>query len=387
LPDLETNSRGIPNLEQIDWPAEFPILDRSIFFNHAAVAPIPARSAEALRLFADEAALEGASAWGRWAERLKATRKAAASLLGCDLDEIGFVHNTTHGLLCLANSLPWRPGDNIVGIEHEFPANVHPWRNLRRLGVALRTVPESPDYRYGIDDFAERIDSRTRLVTTSLVNYSTGYRLPVEEISQLCRERDILFCLDAIQGVGAMPTRPGELGCDFLVADGHKWMLGPEGIGLLYVRKERMDVFNEAMTGWVGRVRSWDYGDLEQPLASTARRFEEGSYNMAGAAALGQSLALIDGLGIGRVWDRLDSLTARLAEGLTRKGYQITSPRGKGERSGIIAATREGLDPEVCARRLVDRDIHISARRGWLRFSPHFYNQPEQVDRVLDALG
>jgi selenocysteine lyase/cysteine desulfurase len=383
---LMRSLEGAPR-KSMDLVREFPILERSTFLNHAAVAPLPRRALDALAAYAEDAAL-GATAWPRMAARLKAAREAAGRLLGVPANEIGFVHNTTHGLLCMANSLPWRAGDNLVTAEHEFPANVQPWRQLGERGVARRVVAERPDHAFSIDDFAAAIDGRTRLVAVSMVQYSTGLRMPVEALAELCRERGVLLGLDAIQAIGAMPTRPTELGCDFLAADGHKWMLGPEGLGILWMRPELSDSLNASMTGWVGRVRSWDYDDHAQPLHPGARRFEEGSYNMAGAAALGAALEVINEFGIENVWGAVEALTARLAEGAARLGVAVASPRADGQRSGIVALDLgAGADPVATATELGRRGIHVAARRGWLRVSPHFYNRPDQIDALLAALS
>ncbi|MCL5270205.1 MAG: aminotransferase class V-fold PLP-dependent enzyme, partial [bacterium] len=268
--------------EPLLWVDEFPVLGERIFLNHAADSPLPARSAAALHAFADEACLMGAAAWPRWAGRMSAARREAARLLGAADDDVAFIHNTTHGLLCIANSLPWRPGDNIVTAANEFPANVHPWRNLAERGVALRVVPERPDHRFCVDDFTARLDARTRLVAVSLVQYSTGYRMPAEMLAALCRERGVWFCLDAIQGLGALPAAVGDLGCDFLAADGRKWLLGADGAGVLYVRPDCVPIMNRSMVGWIGRPRRDDYDDLAQPPLPNARRFEEGAPNVGG---------------------------------------------------------------------------------------------------------
>lgn len=366
---------------------EFPILAERNFLNHAAVAPIPRRAADALRAFADDASRLGGVGWQRWAGRLNAARQSAADLLAVPADEIGFVHNTTHGLLCVANSLPWRPGDNIVSASGEFPANVVAWRNLRGQGVALRSIAERPDRTFSIDDFAAAIDNRTRLVAVSLVQYATGFRMPIEALADLCRSRGVLLSLDAIQAVGALPTRIPDLGCDFLSADGHKWMLAPEGLGVLWVRPSLIDQLNESMTGWVGRVRYWDFDDFDQPLQPTARRFEDGSYNMAAAVALAESLALLNETGIDRVWSNIESLTARLCDGVARLGFAVRSPRADGQRSGIVILAREGFDAVAAAKALDARNIHVVPRRGGLRVSPHFYNTRDQIDAFLAALA
>lgn len=369
------------------WAEEFPILGEVDFFNHAAVSPLPRRSAVALRVYGEEASRFGCAVWPRWAGRLEKARSAGAKLLGCDGASVGFVPNTTAGLMAVAYSLPWEPGDNVVTASHEFPGNVYPWQNLRSRGVELRRVAEGPDYRYRVEDFAALIDARTRVVAISLVQYSTGYRMLAEALAELCRKRGVLLCLDAIQAVGAMPTRVDDLDCDFLVADGHKWMLGPEGWGLVYVRPECMAMLNDTMGGWLGRQNPADYDDTDQPLATGARRFETGSWNVAGGIALGQSLELFNEVGIGHVWQRIDALTTQLCTGLDALGYQVISPRGEGERSGIVAFTRTGLDAKAAAKELEDKNIFVSARRGWLRAAPHFYQTPAQIERLLEALG
>ena len=366
---------------------EFPILQRLDYLNHAAVAPIPARAAQALARFAAQAAEQGGDAWPQWAAALRGARQRAGELLGVHENEIGFVHNTTHGLLCVANSLRWRPGDNVVVTQGDFPANYHPWRNLGELGVALRQVVPRADHRFTVDDFLPLIDANTRVLAVSLASYATGFRMPVETLAEACRARGVLLCVDAIQAMGAMPTRVAELGCDFIVADGHKWLLGPEGIGILWMRPELDAQLNASMTGWVGRTRPWDYADMQQPLHAGARRFEEGSHNMLGATALGESLGLLLETGLENIWSAIERHTAHLREGLARGGWSVVSPAGEGERSGIIACTRAGYDPAAVLRALAARKIALAARGGFLRISPHFYNTAEQIERLLAALA
>lgn len=353
--------------------------------NHAGVAPLPARAARAMREWVDQAERSVGTNWARWNGIMRGARGKAAKLLHCGEDSVAFIHNTTHGLLILAHSINWRPGDNIVTAEHEFPANVYPWKHVEACGVALRVAPER-DLRFRVEDFATLIDDRTRLVSVSMVQYSTGYRMPVEELGKLCRERGILFCIDGIQACGAMPIDVGALECDFFVADGHKWMLGPEGFGLLYVAPRAMPLLNDSMTGWAGRVRPGDYHDTDQPLVEGARRFEEGSHAMSLAVAFDRSIGLLLEIGADEVWRRIEALTARLETGLRAKGFEIVSPRGEGERSGSVAFRGDGIDPQAWFKALGRKNIHIAARRGCLRVSPHFYNQPEQIDRLLEAL-
>lgn len=369
-----------------DWLVEFPVLERIVFLNHAALSPLPARAARALLTYTEEAAQLGGAAWPRWNGRIKQARPRAAQFLGAGTDEVAFVQSTTHGLIVLAQSLPWRAGDNVISGEHEFPANIYPWQNLAERGVALRLVPERPDYRYSVDDYIARIDARTRLVAVSLVQYSTGYRMPVEQLAEVCRKRGIWICVDGIQGTGALPFNVKESGCDFFAAGGQKWMLGPEGIGLLYVDQERLGLFNDAMTGFAAREQPWDHDNITQKVVHAARRFETGGTNMAGIQALDGSLNLLMEVGAREVWRRIEEINAQLVEGLKKQKFEIISPRGEGERSGIVAFTKKGLDPEACMKKLGEEEIYLSARRGWLRVAPHFYTQPEQIERLLGAL-
>ena len=369
----------------VDIEEEFPILENRIFFNHAAVAPLPLRTVRALRIWTEQAQVSVAEDWPRWAASLRRARSNAAALLHCSTDEIAFIHNTTHGLLCVANSLPWRPGDNILTAAHEFPANVYPWRSLAARGVTTRFVPES-NGKFAVDDFAKQVDGRTRLISISLVQYSTGFRMPVEAISELCKQHGILLCIDAIQGLGAMPVDVSALGCDFLAADGHKWLLSAEGFGIFYVKKSILGELNQSMTGWLGRPEPGDFDDLDQPIVPSAKRFEEGSHCLSMAIALEQSTGLLLEMGEAEIWTRIQDLTGRLAEGLLSAGFELVSSRRSGETSGIVAVRREAMDPKAWVKALEERKIFVAARRGYLRFSPHFYNTADQVDALLDAL-
>lgn len=370
----------------VDLTHEFPILRDRIFFDHAAVAPLPARSAAALDAWRSEALTDVGGAWPQWAKSLGRARANAAKLVAASPDDIAFVHNTTHGLLCVANSLPWKPGDNILVPEGEFPANVHPWRNLAPRGVAVRTVPER-DYRFEVSDFTDLMDSRTRLVATSTVQYSTGFRMPVEDIAAECRKRNILLCVDAIQGLGAMPTQVEDLGCDFLVADGHKWLLSAEGFGVLYARSSARERMNDSMTGWTGRLVPGAYEDLDQALSPKAKRFEEGSHAMALAAIFEKSTELLLEVGMPEVWAGIEALTAALTEGLGRLGVKTIPTRADGERSGIVAAIIDGVDRADLVRSLQEENIFVAQRRGCIRISPHFYNNEAQIEEFLAVLG
>lgn len=364
---------------------EFPVLRDQVFVNHAAVAPISGRAASALRQWSEEASTSPATSWPEWASVLGKIRRSAAQLINCDHHEIAIVHSTTHGLLLVANSLDWRPGDNVITCEDDFPANIYPWHNLARLGVTMRPVPER-DGRFHLDDFIKRMDSRTRLVAVSAVNYATGFRMDLEKLGEICSSRGILLSVDGIQALGALPIDVQRINCDFLSANGHKWLLSPEGFGILYVRRSLLDRLNNSMTGWVGRARPADYANSDQPLAPSARRFEMGSHGMCMAAAFHASLELLLEVGQPAIWNSIERLTDQLCDGARTIGLEVFSPRGEGEKSGVVALTKPGVNFDDWVKHLRDRRIYAAARRGFLRIAPHFYNSSGQIEQVLFEL-
>jgi len=370
----------------MNYENEFPILHELTFLNHAGVSPLPARSAQAMRQFIAEAERFGPIHQKKDHQRLEWLRTAASRLLACSADEIAFVKNTTEGLSLVAEGLDWRAGDNIVTAAHEFPANIYPWRSLARRGVELRVAPER-DWRFDIADFERAMDERTRLLTVSAVQFSTGFRMPLEELGRLCRERRVLFCVDAIQALGAMPFDVERCRIDFLSADGHKWLLGPEGFGIFYCRRERIEALSGCVLGWLGVENPSDYDRADQSWVATARRFEEGSHNLVGTVGLAASVELLLEVGLERVEQRILALTRRLMDGLEARGCEIFSPREDARRLGIVSFRHPTEPSDRLFHRLLEQKIVAACRRGWVRISPHFYNTDEQMDLVLEALG
>lgn len=370
-----------------DIRSEFPVKEQYAFLNHAGVAPIPVSTQAAISEFARDAAEEGPVNYTAWLHGMSTTRSLAGQMLNCEPDDICFVKNTTHGILIVANSINWQAGDNVVGLAHEFPANIHPWRSLSEKGVEFRLVEERPDYTFSVDDIAARIDSRTRLLTVSWVEYSTGFRNDIAALSQLCQKKGIMFCVDAIQGLGILPIDLQSLHVDFLMADGHKWLLAPEGAGILYVRRERIAEMNTSMCGWCGLKNPQDYDNYDQPYKPNARRFEEGSHNLMTIIALGASLRLLLDAGNEAVQSRIRDLTDYLITRLPAKGYSVITPSDFERRAGIVSCRKEGIEPMPLAISLLrEKKVVIAARRGFLRVSPHFYNDEDELDRLISAL-
>jgi len=372
--------------------ADFPILRHMVFFNHAGVAPISGPAAGAIRGYADQAAT-AAYVGARWYAKAKQIKSLAARLVGAESgDEIAFVANTSTGLSLVAKGLDWKQGDQVIITNVEYPANRYPWEDLKRLGVELVEIPQQPDGRIRGQDVINAITDRTRVVAISHVQYASGFRIELEPMSQAVHRVGGYLCVDAIQSLGVMPVDVKQMGIDFLAADGHKWLLGPEGCGIFYCRSELIERLHPSIVGWMNMTNSSNYGDYRFEFEATARRFEPGSYNIPGILALGASLQLLLDTGIDTVWTRIEAITTRLCEKLASKGYRVFSPRGEGERSGIVtfeppqASVRVTPPPEQIVADLERLRIVIVVREGRLRASPHFYNTPEQIDTLVDAL-
>lgn len=369
--------------------SDFSILDHLTFFNHAGVAPISPAAAAALRDYAAHAESR-AYVGGGWYRRVKEVKQAAARLINArGHHEIAFVGNTSAGLGLVARGLDWVPGDNVVITAVEYPANRYPWEDLKRFGVDVIEVEQMPDGRIDVEDVTDAITDRTRVVSLSHVQYASGFRIDLKPISdqlkQLPGSRGLL-CVDAIQSVGALPVDVRAMGIDFLAADGHKWLLAPEGCGIFYCREDLIEELHPPVVGWMNMVNATNYGDYQFEFQDDARRFEPGSYNLPGIFALGASIDMLLEIGIDVVWSRIESLTARLCDGLRDKGYRVFSPRRDSQRSGIVVFDAPDGQAQRIVTELEKKNIIIALREGRLRASPHFYNTEEQIDRLLDAL-
>ena len=371
--------------------AEMPVVEQWAYFDHAAVAPLTAVAARTLREWTDEALAHGDTAWQGWARRTESTRDAAARLIGAHSDEIALVPNTTTGISLVAEGLDWKSGDNLVTLADEFPSNAYPWLNLADRGVETRRVPTDHSGRLDLDQLFKACDARTRIISLSWVGYATGYRHDVARIVERAHERGILVLVDAIQGLGAFPFDVRKTPVDFLAADGHKWMLGPEGAGIAYIRRERLERLRAFGVGWHSVVHASDYTRIELALKPTAARYEGGSQNMAGMLAFGASLELLLELGAERlaasVLDITDQACVRLAEiGATIVSDRRLEHRGGEQRSGIVAFELPGRQPLAVKNHCLRQGVVLSCRAGRLRISPHGYNNGEDVDRLIDAL-
>lgn len=364
----------------------FPVADEYAYLNHAGVAPISTRVEEALGRYVAESTHKGAFHYGFFDREIERVRGRAAELIGARPEEIAFVKNTTEGLGLVAAGLDWRRGDEVVTCDLEYPSNVYPWWGLRDRGVET-VLLRGRSGRLPLESVDEALRSpRARLLALSSVEFGSGARNDLAALGALCRERGVLFCVDAIQSVGCLPTEVEACGVDFLSADGHKWMLSMEGCGIFYCAERVLELVSPRVVGWRSVTDNLNFDDYHMELQPNAGRFEEGTPNTAGIFALGAAIDLLHEIGIEAISRRVLALTDRLVAGLRERGVEILSPRGEGEASGIVSFAVPGQELADTVRRLRAQRVFVVARRGGVRASPHFYNDESDIDRLLAAL-
>lgn len=366
---------------QARYREQFPVTRELIYLNHAAVAPLCRPAAEALKALADDVSQYGSLHWDKWMECYEGLRSAAAKLIHASPREIAIVKNTSEGIATVAEGFNWRPGDRVVAFEQEFPANYYPWARLERRGVAVSWLSIYDP----IEKIADAV-SGARLLSISYVNYLSGFRADLQAIGEICRQVGCFFFVDAIQGLGAFPLDVEACQIDGLAADGHKWLLGPEGNGILYLRRKWLDAIQPVEFGWSNTARYADYGARDMTLRADAARYECGTLNTAGCFGLRAAIDFLLEVGIDVIAAELLAITDRLAAGVRRKGYQLMIDRTPESASGILTFRHPSLDSRALVSELKRKRILAAPRQGWIRMAPHFYISPEDVERVLRVL-
>ena len=370
----------------LGWRREFPVTETYIYMNHAGVAPLSRRVQDAMTGFIEDATVNGAVNSDQWAEAAEVCRAAAAQLIDADTTEIAFMKNTTQGILIAANGIDWREGDNVVTTAVEFPTNIYPWWSLKeRYGVQTRMVPER-DGCIPIEDIASAIDARTRALTISHVEFASGFRNDIQVLGDLCREHGIWFIVDAIQSLGVIEVDVKSCNVDILAADGHKWLLAPEGAAIFYCADEKREQLINTNIGWSSVVNPRDFLDYDLTQKPDATRFEEGSYNSIGLYGLKAALDLLLDIGIPTIEGRVLELTKHLIEGLEAKGYRVITPKKVLDRAGIVIFESQRHTPSEIYEKLHAENIITAERGSGVRVSPHFYNTASEVDRLLEVL-
>ena len=372
--------------------SQFPVSRTKTFLAHAGVCPLPEPVARAIREYAQEAS-RGDQEKFVFPEILENGRATVARFLGCDSREIAFVGPTSLGLSFVASGLKLKRGDNILIYLDDYPSNVYPWMALAKQGVDVRFLPSPGPGELGRirpADILSRVDENTRLVALASCHFISGYRIDVSAIGSQLRQRNILFCLDAIQTLGAFPVELEHV--DMMAADAHKWMLGPCGAGILYVRGEVQDRINPPIYGW-HNVRSPDFIAQEQMVLRTdARKYEAGTHNLLGIVGLLAALEMIEQIGVETISRDLLQKRNLLISSLQAKGWSVLhADAPPGNSSGIVSFYRPGQDPKPLHDKLSAANIITSLRtdrkrQNYIRLSPHFYNTDEELNRALELM-
>jgi cysteine desulfurase/selenocysteine lyase len=372
---------GCENSPRSLWLHQFPVTQQYIYLNHAAVAPLTLRAANAMKELAGDCLLHGSNHYDRWMSVYSGLRSSAARLIGANPSEIAIVKNTSEGIATVALGIDWQAGDKIVCFLEEFPANYYPWKRLEERGVIVDWL--------SIYDPLDRIEDAcqgAKLLAISFVNYLSGHRVDLKAIGDICHTHGTFFLVDAIQGLGVFPIDVEACHIDALAADGHKWLLGPEGCGILYVRQDCQDAIFSMEFGWTNVARYADYASRDMTLRPDAGRYECGTLNTIGCFGLHAAIEFLLEVGVESVAPLVQALGDQIAEGVTARGYELAAPRSPATGAGIVSFRKPDIDPRLIVHRLRERGILAAPRQGWVRTSPHFYISPENIETFLAAL-
>ncbi len=359
----------------------FPVRQRLIYLNHAAVAPLCKPAADAMKHLADDCMQLGSRHYKDWLDTYEGLRVAAARLVGGDRSEIALVKNTSEGIATVAMGLDWKPGDRMVAFLEEFPANYYPWKRFEARGIQVTWL--------SVEDPLDKIADAARgakLLAISFVQFLSGYRAPIQAIGEICRANHCIYLVDAIQGFGAFPLDVKTCHIDALAADGHKWLLGPEGCGILYINQALQDRVEPVEFGWTNVAGYNDYASRDMALRQDAGRYECGTLNTIGCFGLRASIELLLEIGIGKIAPLVQNLGDRIADGVKKKGYELLGTRTPETGAGIVSFRKLGVEAVEIVGKLAAAGISAAPRAGWIRTSPHFYIPPNDIDRMLEEL-
>lgn len=355
-----------------------------IYMNHAAISPMSFRVREAAGKYLEKRSLTDIECFPWAAKMAVETKKLIASRLATTPDRIAFVMNTADGLNVLASGIDWQPDDRVLLYSYEYPTNVYPFLLRKRQGAYIDFF-DVPDHRITVDRIQEHLTPKTKVLSLSMVQFSTGYHADISAIGQLCRERDILFSLDAIQAFPYMKIDAEGWNVDFISVGGHKWLMSPEGIGFIYVSKRAQERISQSWMGSTSVKNPFNHFEFDlERLRDDASRYENGTLNYQGIASLKATLEFQGEFGYDEAHNHTLFLTSRLAELFSQRGINVISPQGSTELSGITAVEIENADEVL--KKLTAKNIHVALRRGFLRISPYFYNTEEEVKKVVTTV-
>ncbi|MCS6873396.1 MAG: aminotransferase class V-fold PLP-dependent enzyme [Acidobacteriota bacterium] len=365
----------------------FPALEKYVYLNSAAVSPLPITTVEAVLSQLKDVSENGVLNYPKWIETKERARKLLAEMLSARPDQIAFTRNTSDGFSIVANGLDWSKDDNIVVFAGEFPSNFYPWRMIHeRFGVELR-ISHNKNARVDIEEFISLIDKKTKIASISVVQFDTGFRANLEKISNVIKKTKALFAVDIIQGFGAIELNLTEISIDIASGASHKWLCAPEGCGILYLSDRARQMIKPSLVGWISVEEPWDFNDRSQSWKQNTLVLESGTGCTSLFYGLEQSLKIIKEIGVKRIEKYLENLTDFLCEKAKEKGYKVYSSRRKGEKSQIVAiCPKNGSSAQEITKSLEKKNIIISARNNLLRISPHFFNNEDDIEILVDHL-
>lgn len=360
-----------------------------VYLNHASISPLSTDITEALKAFYEDRSSGSIENFESWMGTVDETRNLIADFIHSDSPErITFMGNTSDAISAVAEGLSWKEGDEIILNSMEFPSNVQPFRILERFGVKLIYLKPDTQGRITPEQIDEAITTKTRLVSISAVQYLNGFRANLKSIGEICRQRNVLFFVDAIQALGAVDIDVTACNIDALATGAQKWLMGPLGIGFLYISETMEKQLSPAKTGWLSVEVPWDLKNFNQPWLPVSAHLETGTLNIAGIIGLNRTLKNFITIGMEHVES---NITALIDEAITilksHPKVTIITPINAADRAGIISFSVNGMDsPDNFVKSLSDNKITISAREGFIRVSPHYYNTTEEIETVLDRI-
>jgi selenocysteine lyase/cysteine desulfurase len=367
--------------------ALFPITQRAVYLNHAAVSPLPIPAIEAVESQLRDVHKNGSLNFRDWLGIKESARGLLAQFLNARREQVAFTRNTSDGLSTVANGMRWRSGDNIVTFKNEFPSNIYPWLRLTQTaGVELRTCDEQ-NGRIDLDELTSLVNQQTRIIAISHVQFASGFRVDLERLGTIARKHDALLVVDTIQALGVVPTDvQGEL-IDVAAGGGHKWLLSPEGTGYLFLSDRARERIEPTLVGWVSVPHPEDHFNWDQGWNEGALAWETGTGPAALLYGLEASLRLIRYQGVPRIQKYLRELTDYLCSQLDLRSYEIVSSRMEKERSQIVCIRHKGgISAMELYSKLKQRRIITAPRGDRLRIAPHFYNNNDDIDALIAAL-
>ncbi len=363
------------------YSSQFPVSRNLVYLNHASVSPLCRAAAHAMQKLAQDALDFGSLHYDQWLAAYENLRRNTARLIRCEASEVAIVKNTSEGIAIVAAGMRWKAGDKVVAFTEEFPSNYYPWKRLEDRGVNVHWLSAFAS----LDEIADACRG-ARLLAISHVQYLSGHRVDLTAIGEICHRNGAFFLVDAIQGMGAFEIDVRRDHIQALAADGHKWMMGPEGCGVLYIQRDRQDEIEPVEFGWTNTAYYADYASRDMTLRPNAGRYECGTLNTIGCFGLNAALEFILEAGVKEIGTAVRARGDQVWTGVEQRGFEMLGRRTAQNGAGIVSFRKPGVDSKLIVRRLKDRGFMAAPRQGWVRVSPHFYQSPRQIEDLLAAL-